>query len=48
MVLRRFSKTIQSEENLFHVPRSFQAEERSKMGEKQKIFHLAMHHFRMR
>jgi len=54
MFLRRFFKTIQSEENSFHVPRSFQTKERSKTGEKHKILHrkgclgrhlhLAMHH----
>jgi hypothetical protein len=51
---RRFLKTIQSEENSFKFPRSFQTEERSKMGEKHKISyvkgflrchsHLAMRH----
>nr|ABN05983.1 hypothetical protein MtrDRAFT_AC149204g21v2 [Medicago truncatula] len=33
MILRRFLKTIQSEENSFQVPRSFQTEERSKTQE---------------
>jgi len=39
-VLRRLLKTIQSEENLFQVPRSFHTEERSKTERKRKKSHL--------
>jgi len=37
MVLKRFLKTIESEEKSFQVHRSFQTEERSKTGEKAGI-----------
>jgi len=40
MVLKRFLKKIQSEENSFQVPRSFQLEERWKTTEKRKDSHI--------
>ena len=40
MVLRKFLKTIQSEESPFQVPRSFQTEVWSKTGEKHKNLHI--------
>jgi len=39
MVLRRFLKKIQDEENSFRVPRTFQTEERSKAGSNRKNPH---------
>jgi len=39
-VLRRLLKTIQDEEKLFQIPKSFQREERSKMGRKHKTSNL--------
>ena len=38
MVIRRFVKIVQSEENSFQVLRSFQTEERSKTRENAKNF----------
>jgi len=40
VVLRRFLKIVQSEENSFQVSGSFQTKERSKMGRKRKNLHI--------